>query len=135
MTTKLEGPLRREVDVDGAAYTLTITPQGLALVPKGRRKGHELSWTALVSGDAALATALNASLRLRPRRAARREVQTRPAARKALTPSDSGLTATPVLRRKCRQAAVREREDATKRAYSRERGVPEPSVTAAHSPC
>jgi len=66
MTTKLEGPLRREVDVDGAAYTLTITPQGLALVPKGRRKGYELSWTALVSGDAALATALNASLRVRP---------------------------------------------------------------------
>jgi len=66
MTTKLEGPLRREVDVDGAAYTLTITPQGLALVPKGRRKGHELSWTALVSGDAALATALNASLHVRP---------------------------------------------------------------------
>ena len=44
MTTKLEGPLRREVDIDGAAYTLTITPQGLALVPKGRRKGYELAW-------------------------------------------------------------------------------------------
>ena len=66
MTTKLEGSLRREVDVDGALYTLTITPEGLALVPKGRRKGYELSWHALVSGDAALATALNASLSVRP---------------------------------------------------------------------
>ncbi len=66
MTTKLQGPLRREVDIDGAAYTLTITPQGMALVPKGRRKGYELAWHALVSGDAALATALNASLRVRP---------------------------------------------------------------------
>ena len=66
MTTKLEGSLRREVDVDGALYTLTITPDGLALVPKGRRKGYELSWRALVSGDAALATALNASLSVRP---------------------------------------------------------------------
>jgi hypothetical protein len=66
MTTKLEGPLRREVDVGGALYTLTITPEGLALVPKGRRKGYELSWHALVSGDAALATALNASLNVRP---------------------------------------------------------------------
>jgi hypothetical protein len=66
MTTKLEGPLRREVDIDGAAYTLTITPNGLALVPKGRRKGYDLTWRALVSGDAALATALNASLRVRP---------------------------------------------------------------------
>jgi hypothetical protein len=68
MTTKLEGPLRREVEVDGAAYTLTITPQGMTLVPKGRRKGYELAWQALVSGDAALATALNASLRVRPAR-------------------------------------------------------------------
>jgi len=31
-------------------------------VPKGRRNGLELAWTALASGDAALATALNASL-------------------------------------------------------------------------
>ena len=62
MTTKLEGPLKREVDIDGTAYTLTITPQGLSLVLKGRRKGFDLDWQALVSGDAALATALNASL-------------------------------------------------------------------------
>jgi len=31
-------------------------------VPKGKRKGHGLSWDALVSGEAALAAALNASL-------------------------------------------------------------------------
>ena len=66
MTTKLEGPLRREIEIDGAAYTLTITPQGMTLVPKGHRKGYELAWAALVSGDAALATALNASLRVKP---------------------------------------------------------------------
>ena len=62
MTTKLEGPLKREINIDGSAYTLTIMPQGLTLVLKGRRKGFELDWHALVSGDAALATALNASL-------------------------------------------------------------------------
>ena len=62
MTTKLEGPLKREINIDGSAYTLTITPNGLALVLKGRRKGFDLEWQALVSGDAALATALNASL-------------------------------------------------------------------------
>lgn len=66
MTTKLEGRLRREVEIAGAAYTLTITPAGMTLVPKGRRKGYALEWSALVSGDAALATALNASLRVRP---------------------------------------------------------------------
>jgi hypothetical protein len=62
MTTKLNGSLKRELEVDGHAYTLTITPQGLRLAPKGKRKGHELEWKALVGGDAALAAALNASL-------------------------------------------------------------------------
>ena len=62
MTTKLDGPLRREIEINGVAYTLTLTTQGLTLVLKGKRKGLELSWAALVSGEAALATALNASL-------------------------------------------------------------------------
>jgi hypothetical protein len=31
-------------------------------VEKGRRKGIELAWSALVSGDAALASALQASV-------------------------------------------------------------------------
>jgi hypothetical protein len=54
--------LKREVEIDGKPYMLTISPQGLKLVPKGKRNGLELAWPALVSGDAALATALNASL-------------------------------------------------------------------------
>jgi hypothetical protein len=62
MTTKLEGPLKREINVGDDAYTLTITPEGFVLVPKGRRKGHELTWASIVNGEAALATALNASL-------------------------------------------------------------------------
>lgn len=62
MTTKLDGPLRRELDVQGRAYTLTVDPDGLRLVPKGRRKGLELRWADLVSGDAALAAALQGSL-------------------------------------------------------------------------
>lgn len=62
MTTKLDGALKREIVVDDAPYTLTITPQGLTLVPKGRRKGVALDWKSLVSGDAALAAALNASV-------------------------------------------------------------------------
>jgi hypothetical protein len=64
MATKLERPLKREIQVDGKAYMLTISPEGLKLVPKGRRKGHEIAWKDLVSGDAALATALNASLKV-----------------------------------------------------------------------
>ena len=52
MTTKLEKPLKRELDVDGEAYVLVISPEGLKLTRKGRRKGQELSWKDLVSGDA-----------------------------------------------------------------------------------
>lgn len=62
MTTKLAGALKREVVVNGAPYTVTITNDGLKLVPKGRRKGYELAWASLISGEAALAAALNASL-------------------------------------------------------------------------
>jgi hypothetical protein len=62
MATKLEKALKREIEIGGRPYMLTIAPDGLKLVPKGHRKGLELAWQALVSGDAALATALNASV-------------------------------------------------------------------------
>ena len=62
MATKLEKPLKREIQIEGKPYMLTITPEGLKLVPKGKRNGQELSWAALVSGEAALAVALNASI-------------------------------------------------------------------------
>ncbi|MDQ3269188.1 MAG: hypothetical protein M3Q11_03175 [Pseudomonadota bacterium] len=62
MTTKLDKPLRREIDIEGRPYTLTIDEDGLKLVEKGRRKGHELRWRDIVNGDAALAAALSASL-------------------------------------------------------------------------
>ena len=60
--TPLDRPLRRELAIGDDTYTLTIGPDGLKLVPKGKRKGLELAWTDLVSGDAALARALQASL-------------------------------------------------------------------------
>jgi hypothetical protein len=62
MTTKLQNSFKRELDLNGDKYTLTVSPEGFKLVPKGKRKGVELKWTAVVNGEAALATALNASL-------------------------------------------------------------------------
>jgi hypothetical protein len=64
MATKLDKALRREVEIEGKPYMLTISPDGLKLVPKGRRKGLEIAWKDLVSGEAALASALNASLQV-----------------------------------------------------------------------
>jgi hypothetical protein len=60
--TKLDKPMRRELQIGDQVYTLTIGPDGLKLVEKGRRKGLELAWSALVSGEAALASALQASV-------------------------------------------------------------------------
>jgi len=62
MATKLDKSLKREVEIEGKAYMLTIDPAGLKLVEKGRRNGLELAWKDLVSGNAGLAAALNASL-------------------------------------------------------------------------
>ena len=63
MTTRLDNVLRREILADGKAYVVTLTPIGLKVAAKGRRNGIELTWDALVDGEAALAVALNASLR------------------------------------------------------------------------
>jgi hypothetical protein len=55
MTTKLEKELKREIDVDGKQYTVTISPGGLKIAEKGHRKGHELTWKQVLSGEVALA--------------------------------------------------------------------------------
>jgi hypothetical protein len=60
--TPLDKPLRRELEIEGHAYTLTLDALGLKLAQKGRRNGVELAWRDLVNGDAALAVALQASL-------------------------------------------------------------------------
>ena len=62
MATKLEKAVRREVAIEGQPYMVTISPDGLKIVPKGKRNGIELAWKALISGDAALSAALNASI-------------------------------------------------------------------------
>ena len=60
--TPLDKPLKRELLIEDAAYTLVLDPDGLKLTEKGHRRGVELLWKDLISGDAALASALKASL-------------------------------------------------------------------------
>ena len=59
--TKLDKTLRREVTIGETPYTLIIDADGLKLMKKGHRRGVALRWTDLVSGDAGLAAALQAS--------------------------------------------------------------------------
>lgn len=63
MTTALDKTLKRSIDVNGATYTVIIDPEGLRVVGKGKRTPLvQLAWKDLVSGEAALAVALNASV-------------------------------------------------------------------------
>jgi hypothetical protein len=69
MATPLTKPIKRELDLDGKLYTVTISPDGVKVVEKGKRRGQELSWHSIVSGDAALTQDLRISLdALRPAR-------------------------------------------------------------------
>jgi hypothetical protein len=63
MATVLDKELKRQVTVDGADYTVAIDPDGIRLTGKGKRKPEvALHWHDLLSGEAAMAVALNASL-------------------------------------------------------------------------
>ena len=62
MATKLDKPLWRELTIGDQPFVVTLSPESVKLVGKGRRRGLEMKWEDLVSGEAALATALQASI-------------------------------------------------------------------------
>ena len=51
MTTRLIEPLRREIEIDGEAYTILLTPSGLRLTRKRFREGAFVTWKAIRDGD------------------------------------------------------------------------------------
>lgn len=61
MATKLDKQLKREIDIDGKPYMVTLSPEGVKLTEKGKRKGQELSWRGLVNGQSATAVSLAGS--------------------------------------------------------------------------
>ena len=78
MTTVLDKELKRQVTVDGVDYTVALDPEGLRLTGKGKRRAEvELRWRDLLSGEAAMAVALNASLMNR-QAVTKREAETKP---------------------------------------------------------
>ena len=52
MTAKLDKTIKRELEIDGKAYTIAIAPEGIKVTEKGRRNGPEVSWRSIISGDA-----------------------------------------------------------------------------------
>lgn len=49
MATKLEKTLKREIEIDGQAYMVAISPEGVKITQKGFRKGPELTWKQLLA--------------------------------------------------------------------------------------
>ncbi|MBA3673328.1 MAG: hypothetical protein H0W68_15055 [Gemmatimonadaceae bacterium] len=54
MATKLDKAIKRELAHGDKTYTITIAPDGVKVVEKGKRNGRELSWGSIISGDASL---------------------------------------------------------------------------------
>jgi hypothetical protein len=64
MATKLEKALKREVDINGVAFMVTLAPDGMKIVEKGKRKGTELTWEQLIRGDVTMTQDLKDSIEL-----------------------------------------------------------------------
>lgn len=62
MATKLDKTIKRELELEGKLYTVTMSPEGVKITPKGARKGPEMTWAALLGGDAELRRDLNVSV-------------------------------------------------------------------------
>jgi hypothetical protein len=62
MTAKLDKSIKRELEIDGKTYTVTIAPDGVKVTEKGRRNGPEVSWRSIIGGDASLSEDLKISV-------------------------------------------------------------------------
>ena len=62
MATKLEKTLKREITIDGKAYMVAISPEGVKVTQKGFRRGPELTWRAIISGEAEMGQQLKSSV-------------------------------------------------------------------------
>jgi hypothetical protein len=62
VAVKLEKSIKRELEMEGKTYTIQIAPEGIKVTEKGKRKGREISWRAIISGDAQLAEDLKMSI-------------------------------------------------------------------------
>ena len=62
MATRLDKAIKRELVQGDTTYTVTIAPEGIKVVEKGKRNGREISWMSIISGDAMLIESLKLSV-------------------------------------------------------------------------
>jgi hypothetical protein len=67
VSSKRDVRLSFDVELRGQPYVLTVTADSFKLARKGRREEIELPWTAFLDEDAAMMSALHASMRRRGR--------------------------------------------------------------------
>lgn len=60
--TPLEKTLKRSLKIKGEDFVVTITPAALKITRKAHQRGLEMPWESLISGESALAVALQASV-------------------------------------------------------------------------
>jgi hypothetical protein len=61
MAVKLEKTLKREIEIKGEIYIVTISPEGVKVTGKGKRNGPSVAWTDFVGGDPAAALSASVS--------------------------------------------------------------------------
>jgi hypothetical protein len=77
MMTPLDKTLKRALVIGGVNYVITLSPDTLKLTQRGKRLGLTLKWADIVSGESALAVALQASVERLTVRTARKPIKKR----------------------------------------------------------
>ena len=54
--TPLDKPLKRQIDVEGQAFTVTLDADGIKITKKAHRNGIEVRWADLIGNDSTLAS-------------------------------------------------------------------------------
>lgn len=65
MATKLDKTIRREIEIDGETFTISVSPEGIRLTKKRFRSGVAVSWKSLWGRHVAEAPSLPDSSRER----------------------------------------------------------------------
>ncbi|QAU22836.1 hypothetical protein EO087_01575 [Dyella sp. M7H15-1] len=52
--TPLDKPLKRQIDVEGQPFTVTLDPTGIKITKKAHRNGMEVRWADLIKNDPTL---------------------------------------------------------------------------------
>jgi hypothetical protein len=54
--TPLDKPLKRQIDVEGQAFTVTLDATGIKITKKAHRNGIEVRWADLIKNDPEMAS-------------------------------------------------------------------------------